>query len=222
MPSACQHVTEKRLKALLQSPSIAASVPQRVLAMAPPRSWVFHRAAAPDDLDQQQGLTEEDIDTAWHRYSIFALLILPVVFAILVVLALLVGWTIDGKARNALSSNRATTQIVVQIISGILGTCDVALLKKLVNFASRQAIRESPMTLDRVSFLAALSTGQLNSSLRWMHLSLLLVFLGLAVLPAALWAGALTPIDITVSRAGFSVKTPAYSNETSHTGTKPG
>ena len=70
--------------------------------------------------------------------------------------------------------------------------------------------------LDKLNLMAALSIDRLDLSLRHKHLIILCAFSTLTILPAALWAGALTPIDTSVLREPFRVRSPAYSNETYH------
>lgn len=156
-------------------------------------------------------LWHNERESAWLRSLVFAVLLPSIISTILVVLALISGWTIEGAAQKWINDNRASTQIIVQLISGVLGVCDVLVVRKLVNFASRLALNKRPITLDMLKLLSALSIDRFDFSLRRKHLPILVVSSASAILPAALWAGALTPVDTSIVRDTFKTGSPAYS-----------
>jgi hypothetical protein len=94
-----------------------------------------------------------------------------------------------------MNNARATTQIIVQIISGLLGAIYVQTVCKLINFSVRIALMQRPISLDRLKFWNALSTPKMDWSTPITTLPFVIAFGLLALVPSALWAGALTPIQ---------------------------
>ena len=167
--------------------------------------------ATPTSSRRSVDLAHREKESGWRKYLVFAILLPPFISTLLVVLALNLGWRIHGPAQEWINDNRATTQIIVQLASGILGVCNVLVARKLINFSSRLALCKQAISLDTLKLLSALSIDRFDFSLHSRHLPILVFFSTITILPAALWAGALTPVDATnVVRDTYTTISPAY------------
>jgi len=120
---------------------------------------------------------DQDAEAWWRRFLIFAVLLPPIMMNLLIIVALNNGWRIHGIAQRWIDDNRGTTQIVVQLLSGVLGVCDVVVVRKLINFSSRLAMCQTPIMLYKLNLIAALSIDRLDLSLRHKHLIILCALL---------------------------------------------
>ena len=159
-------------------------------------------------------LSAREKESRGKRFMVFIALLPPIVTTILLVLALLLEWKIEGGSRKWIDENRATTQILVQIISVALGLWNVFSIKKIINFSSRLALYRQPMRLETLKLLSAISSDNVDMSLRGRNLPIMALFSALFLFPAALWAGALTPVDSSAVRSNFETRSPAYSDAT--------
>ena len=104
------------------------------------------------------------------------------------------SWTNAGQFYQVVTTYRARTQIVVQLLSHALGAIHVYTLCTLINLATRLHLKRQPVTLDHLMFWNALCGVRLEWSLPfWRLLPATLIFI-LGLLPGAQWAGALAPI----------------------------
>ena len=106
--------------------------------------------------------------------------------------------------------NRAAVQIVIQVLATGFGAVHTYTLCTLTNFSTRLHLAEKPYALDRLWFWKAVCTKSVDWSMPAPFLLLLVIFQLLVVVPAAIWAGALTPV-ITSTTIPFSLKLPQYS-----------
>lgn len=103
-------------------------------------------------------------------------------------------WAETGRIYQLVISNRATVQIVIQVLASCFGAVHVYVLCVLVNFSTRLRIAEKPYKLDRLKFCAAICTKSLDWSMPVRFLVPVIIFQLLFIIPAAIWAGALTPV----------------------------
>lgn len=132
------------------------------------------------------------------------------------VIALLVtkNQTYPGELLVYIRDERASAQLVVQIISRLLAMLQMLALCMMLNFAVRLWLGSpGSATLQKLGFWSALSTLRLDSSLSSFYLSATVGFLTVSLLPGALWAGALSPIYTKII-IETEIWTPAYTNRT--------
>ncbi|KAH0536094.1 hypothetical protein FGG08_006999 [Glutinoglossum americanum] len=147
----------------------------------------------------------------WDKYSEFLLLISTTVMSSILVASNAQHWTVSGRLYSIIAGNRASVQIVVQIISNLLGLAQVTVLCRLINFATRLYFARSPVSLDIVRLWTALCTPQMSWRLPSRLAIPLLAFVILVSLPPALWAGAITPVAAVGLRHDI-INIPDYSN----------
>ncbi|KAL1628545.1 hypothetical protein SLS56_005890 [Neofusicoccum ribis] len=150
-----------------------------------------------------------------NKSSVFLTIILPTVVSLVLVVSTENGWRIRGQAFDWIEENRATTQIFVQIVAGILGVSQISTLRNLINYSARQKLLQRPVTLDTLNFYSSLTTSQTNWSLPILPLAVVLSTATIAIIPAALWAGALTPVlAVSSETPQLHIPVPVWSNET--------
>jgi len=126
-------------------------------------------------------------------------------------------WTNSGHIYNFVTSERATVQIIVQILSQSFGTLHVYALCSLINFATRLRLARIPHTLDQLQFWSAISLQRLDWALPHGLMMILILFHAVIVIPGAIWAGALTPVIMsTHSSSTALLEVPQYSPTSEH------
>jgi hypothetical protein len=123
------------------------------------------------------------------------------------------GWTVSGKTFNIVTTNRGSTQILVQILSHLLGLLSVISVTQLVNFSTRILALRITMTLDMITAWASLSSARIDWNLPLRFLIPTMIFAILAAGPSALWTGVLTPIVTTTwdNSTSRNIPVPVFS-----------
>ncbi|KAF7889153.1 hypothetical protein EAF00_009453 [Botryotinia globosa] len=148
------------------------------------------------------------------RYVCFLGLISTTIFSSLLLVADRRNASVSGGVvYDSIVKNRASVQIVVQIVAAALGLVQVAAICRLFNYATRIRLKQRAISLDLLNFWNGVSLASMRWDLRWMYLLLLLIFTLVCAIPSALWAGAITPIGSSKSRP-TTVVIPQYSNMT--------
>jgi hypothetical protein len=195
-------------------------------ATSPPHGTVPYSTSTPktepklnrletDSQDIRSTLGNEYLEPTPWKIFIFPASFLTMVASILLIASLKNGWHVSGAAYVRITENRASAQIIVQVLAGLLGAAQVSTLRTLVNYSVRRTLARRPMSLDRLNFYNSLVTSQINWSLPPASLLSLLVTILAALAPAAIWAGALTPINVPLANPLIeTIAVPAYSNQT--------
>lgn len=149
---------------------------------------------------------------SWEFLGICLGLAVTTTLSFLLFIASARGWTLSDDMYWIDISNRATVQLVVQVLSNVLGLVFSSVLCKLINYASRVYwSRKKVVPMDMLLFWKDLCLQRLNFSIQVKFSVALVGFWGLLSAQSALWAGALTPVATTVTRkANFTV--PSYQN----------
>ncbi|KAI9650392.1 hypothetical protein NHQ30_000406 [Ciborinia camelliae] len=149
------------------------------------------------------------------RYAGFLGLVSTTIFSSLLLLADQRHTSISGGVvYNAIVQNRASVQIIVQILAAALGLLQVSAICRLFNYATRIRLKQRTISFDLLNFWNGISLASMRWDLSWMYLLLLLTFTSICAVPSALWAGAITPID-TSKVQQTTVILSQYSNMTS-------
>ncbi|KAH8889056.1 hypothetical protein GQ53DRAFT_723854 [Thozetella sp. PMI_491] len=122
-------------------------------------------------------------------------------------------WVVRSGMDSFIAANRASVQLVVQVIANGLGFFNMFVVCKLLNYRTRLRLSAKSMSLYTLQFWNALLSRQLTTRLPFHLLVPLLTFLGFAVVPSALWAGAITPVSIMIVET-MPLQIPSYSNTT--------
>ncbi|KAI9857503.1 MAG: hypothetical protein M1813_008253 [Trichoglossum hirsutum] len=156
--------------------------------------------------DKEEGL--------WQRFRTVLFLLFNTVVSTVIIVGLEKHWTIRGSWYGKINNARATTQIVVHIIAGLLGTFYVRTICDLINFSSRIALTQQPTSLDRLKLWNSLSAAGLDWSTSINSQLILVIFYLAALAPSALWTGALTPIQTSKQYpVRASINLPRYSEK---------
>jgi hypothetical protein len=140
----------------------------------------------------------------------FGLLITSVVSAVLVA-AEQRDWVLSSSLYDFVDKNRASTQIIVQLLSNVFALFQVTMLCTLVNRATRLRFNSTKTSLDSLRFWSHLCAPRMSWSLPLEYLIPLLLFIAVTVIPSAIWAGALSPIEVSKTRTS-SIMVPSYDN----------
>ena len=148
-----------------------------------------------------------------HKDGVFAVLIVTTIATSSLFASTLNKWTITGATYNALQPNRASVQIAVQVISLILGNLQVSVVCCLINYATRLQLNKSSQKLDVVLAWNNLVARSPSWGLRSNYLVPIVLFIFAAQIPAALWAGAITPVlVVTQASSPALILVPQYQN----------
>ncbi|KAF2501294.1 hypothetical protein BU16DRAFT_555787 [Lophium mytilinum] len=90
--------------------------------------------------------------------------------------------------------DRTSVQVIVHILSTILAILLVYPVCTVLSFWTRHRLSRRDVGLNRLRLWSAMVQGRLDWSLPWLPSLLALGFFALTYLPAAVWAGALTPV----------------------------
>ena len=163
-------------------------------------------------INPEKEVSRSALDDMWD-FAIFLAILPTTILSVVLLIANLRQWTVPPTAYTIITSNRATVQLVVQVLATVLGFCNVAVVLKLINCSTRLRLAARSMSLNTLRFLNALLSQQMSMRLP-LHLCLaLFVCLILAVVPASLWAGAITPVAVVITRPA-SVLVPSYADTT--------
>ncbi len=145
----------------------------------------------------------------WREHGIFAGLVFITITSFLLLLGNLRTWVLPIRLQTFVTNNRATTSILVQIVSSIFGFLQITPICAVINRATRLFLSEEKASLDQLRFWSLLCSRGLDWHLPWKHLLVLWAFLLFALNPTAVWTGALTPVDMTTFRTD-SGTIPSY------------
>lgn len=147
------------------------------------------------------------------KYWVFASLILTTIISSLLLAGNVRKWNLSKDIYDFIVGNRATTQLIVQVCANGLGFLHVTIICLLINYATRLRLASVAVSLDTLRFWTYLLSQHWNWELP-LHFSIaLLAFLGLCIVPSALWAGAITPISV-IAFEQQTIPLPSYSNTT--------
>jgi hypothetical protein len=162
-------------------------------------------------------LLDANLESCFKKLLLFPPLLLCNGISLLLITGPVDGWTFKGKQYDWISANRATTQLIVQTLASLLGLALVATVRSMANFWARNWLTRRPMLLDTVAFFSSVTTSQINWSLRGIRLPVLLLTALVALVPAAVWAGAITPIlTVLTGQTPLSIPTARWTNATSN------
>lgn len=114
--------------------------------------------------------------------------------------------TYDGMV-----DNRASAQIIVQLLSNVLALYQVTAMCTLINRATRLRFNRTTASIDELQFWSYLCTLSMSWRLPFRYFLPLVLFISLTLVPSALWVGALSPIFVTTTHIS-SVLVPSYEN----------
>ncbi|KAJ7113213.1 hypothetical protein C8R44DRAFT_882218 [Mycena epipterygia] len=108
------------------------------------------------------------------------------------------------------SQELTQVQVMIQVASHLLGFFHIFTLSTITNFSARLRLRQSTVSLLELRLWQSVSSIKFVWNLPFLHLGVLVSYLVLHLLPASLWAGALTPVT-SWSVVHGSLRIPSYS-----------
>ncbi|KAB8077640.1 hypothetical protein BDV29DRAFT_198435 [Aspergillus leporis] len=172
---------------------------------------------APPQEAEGSRFSDANLESCFRKLLLFPPLLLCNGISLFLIASPVDGWTFKGKQYDWISANRATTQLIVQTLASLLGLALVTTLRTMANFWARNWLTRRPMLLDTVAFFSSMTTSQINWSLPGIRLPALLLTALLALVPAAVWAGAITPIiTVLADQTPLSIPTARWSNASSN------
>ena len=145
------------------------------------------------------------------EYTLFASLLMTTTISVLLFIGDRRNWVLSLSLYNTISNNRASAQIVVQMCSNLLAIFQITVLCTLINRATRLRFYRTKASLHDLEFWSHLCTPSMSWRLPLKFLLPLLLFLGLTIIPSALWTGSLSPIFVSTTYAS-SIAIPSYQN----------
>lgn len=133
--------------------------------------------------------------TSWlSKYLAVLGLLATTVVSVILIIGNKKSWVLPGSFHDVVRNNRASVQTVVQTLSSLLGAVYTYTFCTIINFSTRISLTDEGVSLGRMRFWTALSANKLNWSLSPRYFAISVLFFMLNLVPAALWAAALTPI----------------------------
>ena len=151
---------------------------------------------------------------AWNKWLLIAAAVLPVPPSSLLLYYHLREKGFEGPLLAFTINSRATTQIFVSIIAGMLSALNIFVFTGLIKFSVRTSLVRSSVSLSKLRFLNAFTTQQVNFDQSGTASLLLIMGAALFIMPHIIWIGAVTPVvasQIALVERGTSV--PAYTPE---------
>lgn len=129
----------------------------------------------------------------WHRYNTFYGLAFTTALSTALLFAELKQLRVTGEVFRLANKFPGSVALIVQMLAALFGLLHVAVITKLINYALRLRITKVNMSLDVLRAWVDLSMPRVDWDLplRFFFPVLFVVFLSLV--PAALWAGSMTP-----------------------------
>ena len=138
-----------------------------------------------------------------------------VALSITTILAILILTTQNarytGSALSLVQRDRTDVQIIVQIVSQTAAFLQLFTLRRIFSFSFRLQVRKATMCLEKLSLCAAIANSQVDLNLTFQNLLLCLLIAFFAIIPGALWTGALTPVLVSRELEIGNIEIPRFS-----------
>ena len=168
-----------------------------------------HNAAAPHAGDD--GTIKEVETRERHKYRSFFGLGVTTACSVLLLVADAQKVAYSGTFYTTITQNRASVQIIVQVIAATFGLIQVSVLYRIFNYATRVRLARHAVQLEVLSLWSSISLGSIRWSLSLSYLVPLLLFMLICAVPGALWAGAISPVSTTITNS-TTLNLPQYTN----------
>jgi hypothetical protein len=153
-------------------------------------------------------------ETKTLKERLLPLIVLAFTSIISVILICTRNYRNIGGFFNVVENDRASTALVVQVLSSVLGLMQIFVATSIFNFTTRIWVTEHPITLGILNLWTAIQAPKADLSLSIRGYLLAIAILAASQGPGALWAGALTPVLTTVTREGGIIPVPAFTEST--------
>jgi hypothetical protein len=147
----------------------------------------------------------------WDIYVAAAALATTTIVSLLILIGNARKYTLSTDALRFVTENRATVQLLIQILSNILGLTCGAIVSILISYGTRYNLGQRPVKLEVLRLWHDLCMRNIRWSHPWKFLIPLVIFVVISAAPSAIWAGALTPVVTEVQRTS-TILIPSYDN----------
>ncbi len=145
-------------------------------------------------------------------YSFVAGLLCTTTVSTLLIVASARNWRITGGAYLTITGHRASIQLSLQLLAGLLGLIHSTIVCRLINQAARiRLLRRPVVRLGTLKAWANLSIPRAQLDVPARYLAPVLAVACLSLVSSALWTGALTPIPSS-QLTQATVQVPSYGN----------
>jgi len=129
----------------------------------------------------------------WRRYNTFYGLAITTTLATSLLLAELKQWRVTGDIFVLANRFPGSVALVVQMLAAFFGLLHVAVICKLINYALRLRLMKVNVSLDVLRTWVDLTIPRIDWDLPLRFFFPVLGVVFLSLVPAALWAGSMTP-----------------------------
>ncbi|CAN9165232.1 unnamed protein product [Alternaria alternata] len=145
----------------------------------------------------------------WGRYNTFYGLSFTTTLSTVLLLSQLNEWRVTGELFTLANRFPGSAALVVQLLAAFFGLLHLAVICKLMNYALRLRLANVSVSLDVLRTWVDMSIMRVDWDLplRFFFPSVLVVLLSLV--PAALWAGSMTP-SVSRTVGGGMLLIPSY------------
>lgn len=145
----------------------------------------------------------------WRRYNTFYGLAVTTTLSTILLLAQINQWRVTGDCFVLANRFPGSVALVVQLLAAFFGLLHVAVVCKLINYALRLRLMKVSISLDVLRTWVDMTIPRVDWDLplRFFFPVIFVVFLSLV--PAALWAGSMTPSVSTTIGSGMLL-IPSY------------
>lgn len=147
---------------------------------------------------------------SWLKFIVMGIgLSVTTIVSLFLLIAATMHWTLPKWLYDFVVGDRATVQLVVQVLSNALALIWVTLVCMIINYTSRVYFKEHPVAMNTIRLWHSLCSRSLVWSLPIQLMLLVLLFNLITAIPSGIWAGALTPVSTTKQIQG-SISLPSY------------
>ncbi|KAF1950982.1 hypothetical protein CC80DRAFT_576383 [Byssothecium circinans] len=130
----------------------------------------------------------------WSRYNTFYGLLITSALATILLAADQFEWRATGVLFQVANRFPASVAFTVQLLAALFGVIHVAVVCKLLNYALRLRLTKASVSLDVLRTWVDLSIPRVDWDLPLRFFFPVLFMVVLSLVPAALWAGSITPL----------------------------
>jgi hypothetical protein len=129
----------------------------------------------------------------------------------LLLISTLRKWTFPHSTYDFITTNRASTQLIVTLLSDVFALVYTAVIVAQINRAARLYWKRHGASLDTLRQWNAICTRSMFWELPVSRVLFLIIFIAATSIPSAIWTGALTPV-FTSMQSVQSLRVPGYQN----------
>ncbi|KAL8370671.1 hypothetical protein RB595_000842 [Gaeumannomyces hyphopodioides] len=151
-------------------------------------------------------------DGFWTKWWVFFCLIIPTATSITLLVAEAETWVFSSPASDFIQKNRATTQLVVQVLSTLLALVQSLAVCRLIKYGGILRLASRPrMTTRQLRGWGNMATAKIDTNVSFLHLVLAIAVACISIALSAVWTGAMTPVQVTLTTES-NITIPTFGN----------